>query len=255
MREALCGHLIVVAALHLELAREKERVLVHDGLVLLLLPAPLELARRVRGRRRPVHCRRAAAVRVRQLDELAVHLILDQPVHVIVSRVIPHALGRELEREVVPGRLVVVQARAAARVPPAAYVAAYEADPQGLQGAAHLAASAPVGVIRHVAAHRARRVGPATQALAVEAMIAHDRHDTGHGWIETFEAHGARGQLYWMTQQSAKRQWRQRGAPAALRSLDGGARLARGRRQRRPRVACRRIHRSHRVNRTARPQL
>jgi hypothetical protein len=65
MREALCGHLIVVAALHLELAREKERVLVHDGLVLLLLPAPLELARRVRGRRRPVHCRRAAAVWVR----------------------------------------------------------------------------------------------------------------------------------------------------------------------------------------------
>jgi hypothetical protein len=56
-------------------------------------------------------------------------------------------------------------------------------------------------------------------------MIAHDRHDTGHGWIETFEAHGARGQLYWMTQQSAKRQWRQRGAPAALRSLDGGARF------------------------------
>ena len=49
--------LIIVAALYLELASEKERVLVHDGLVLLLLPAPLELARRVRGRRRSVHRR------------------------------------------------------------------------------------------------------------------------------------------------------------------------------------------------------
>ena len=38
--------------------------------------------------------RRETCARVRKLDQLAVHLVLDEAMHVVVARVVPHALWR-----------------------------------------------------------------------------------------------------------------------------------------------------------------
>lgn len=130
----------------------------------------------------------AAAVRVWQLDQLAVDLVLDEPVHVVIALVVPHPLQAQAARDevasvghqrwqaahqrrghsvdgqsaglaaarhlrgqlhgkVVAGRLVVMHARAAACVPPAADVAADEADPERVVRAAHLAARPALRVV------------------------------------------------------------------------------------------------------------
>ena len=93
LREAL----LIVLALHLELAGEKQRVLLDNGLILLLLAALLELERRgAQLTANAVGGRGARGLRIGKLDELAVDLILDEAVHVVVAGVIPHALRRQL---------------------------------------------------------------------------------------------------------------------------------------------------------------
>eukprot|EP00967_Tisochrysis_lutea_P045720 scaffold55482_cov17-Tisochrysis_lutea.AAC.2 len=182
----------------------------HHRLVLVLEPPLLHFELGERRVRRPA--RRAAArprvvaaacqsrlasatARVRQLDQLAVHLVLDQPVHVVVGGVVPYALRLEVHRKVVRGALVVQHARAAA-VPAAAYVAAHEADPEPVGGAAQLTrARGGRRLVRDVPADGARRVSPAAQAVAVEGVIAQDGHHARHLGIEPLETDGAHGKL------------------------------------------------------------
>lgn len=115
--EPYCLLLLVVRALGLELPREQHRVLVLHRLVCLLEAALLHLHCRAVELRGAAHAARAAHAaharaptalpRVGQLDELAVHLVLYEAVHVVISGVVPHALRLQLHGEVVAGLLVV----------------------------------------------------------------------------------------------------------------------------------------------------
>lgn len=117
-----------VRTLRVELRAEEVRVLDADRLDLLcaqrIRRARPAAAAPIRAHRRP---RRHASAR--ELDELPVGFVLDQPVHVPVTGVVPHALRLEFERVQVRRR-VVVRRRVSTAVAPAADVAADEADPK-----------------------------------------------------------------------------------------------------------------------------
>lgn len=121
----------------------------------------------------------------RQFNDLAVHLILNQTMHVAVPRVVPHATGLEFERVGVLCLLEVV-VRVTFFVPRTPHVAAHDADPQRF-GRAAAAALRLVADWLHVATDRTHVVfAPPCQAFAVTRVVAQNCQDPALRGIQFF---------------------------------------------------------------------
>ena len=130
-----------------------------------------------------------------KLDQLAVGLVLYEPVHIVVGGVVPHPVGAQLHRVRVLGG-VKVRIGVTAHIAPAPNVATDETNPQVLVRAA-LHTRVVHGIVGrlHVAAHRTRRVHPLGQTARVERVIAEDGDDTVERLVHALEADVAGGQL------------------------------------------------------------